>query len=176
MIGDAERNGWLTHHTVLYAHSSCYFSFLIILKDMDPLPGVAFQDDIHRWLEAALVCTDHHALFPARSSPCWNRSRAGRSWRPVRLVAQPFRGRARRLVAQGPCLARTELKGPRGRRGVMRLGLSGPSSVSFCGEVDFRMCLGAGLWTPRGHSQVTVPTGFVSHRRRYFTDTVSGRR
>ena len=27
---------------------------------MDPLPGVAFQDDIHRWLEAALVCTDHH--------------------------------------------------------------------------------------------------------------------
>ena len=60
MIGDAERNGWLTHHTVLYAHSSCYFSFLIILKDMDPLPGVAFQDDIHRWLEAALVCTDHH--------------------------------------------------------------------------------------------------------------------
>ena len=49
----------------------------------------------------------------------------------------------------------------------MRLGLSGPSSASLCCEVDFRMCLGAGLWTPRAHSQVTVPTGFVSHRRRY---------
>ena len=33
----------------------------------------------------------------------------------------------------------------------MRLGLPGPLSVSFCGEVDFRMCLGAGLWTPTGH-------------------------
>ena len=44
---------------------------------------------------------------------------------PARLaaVAPPFRGRARRLVAQGPCLAAT----------------------------DFRMCLGAGLWTPTGH-------------------------
>ena len=33
----------------------------------------------------------------------------------------------------------------------MCLGLPGPLSVSFCGEVDFRMCLGAGLWTPTGH-------------------------
>ena len=72
---------------------------------------------------------------------------------PVRLaaVAPPLRGRARRLVAQGPCLAATDPVGPRRRRSVMCLGLPGPLSVSFCGEVDFRMCLGAGLWTPTGH-------------------------
>ena len=72
---------------------------------------------------------------------------------PVRLaaVAPPLRGRARRVVAQGPCLSPNDPVGPRRRRGVMRLGLPGPSSVSLRGEVDFRMCLGAGLWTPRGH-------------------------
>ena len=72
---------------------------------------------------------------------------------PARLaaVAPPFRGRARRLVAQGPCLAPTDPVGTRRRRGVMRLGLPGPLSVSLCGEVDFRMCLGAGVWTPTGH-------------------------
>ena len=66
-------------------------------------------------------------------------------------AAPPFRGRARRVVARDPCLAATDPVGPRRRRGVMRLGLPGPLSVSFCGEVDFRMCLGAGLWTPTGH-------------------------
>jgi hypothetical protein len=72
---------------------------------------------------------------------------------PARLaaVAPPFRGRARRLVAQGPCLAPTDPVGPRRRRGVTRLGLPGPLSVSLRGEVDFRMCLGAGVWTPTGH-------------------------
>ena len=57
----------------------------------------------------------------------------------------------KRSIRGGPCLARTDPVGPRRRRGVMRLGLPGPLSVSFCGEVDFRMCLGAGLWTPTGH-------------------------
>ena len=75
-------------------------------------------------------------------------------------AAPPFRGRARRVVAQGPCLAPTDPVGPRRRRGVMRLGLPGPLSVSFCGEVDFRMCLGAGVWTPTGH-RAAVPALYL---------------
>ena len=81
----------------------------------------------------------------SRGARCTPRRRV---WPPD---APPFRRRARRVVAQGPCLAATDPVGPRRRRGVMRLGLPGPLSVSFCGEVDFRMCLGAGLWTPTGH-------------------------
>ena len=77
---------------------------------------------------------------------------------PARLaaVAPPFRGRARRLVARGPCLAATDPVGPRRRRSVMCLGLPGPLSVSFCGEVDYRMCLGRQYLATR-NLELTLP-------------------
>ena len=69
VIGDAERNGSLTHHThsphVIWACLLCWQTWIPCLTLLDPALAtiflvVSFHDVLHSWLEAALVCTDHH--------------------------------------------------------------------------------------------------------------------